>query len=643
MALKVLIVEDNFIEASSLEISLTEAGHKVCAIALSVDEALRYIRTMQPDIVLVDIYLKGELTGINLGYTLDKLNIPFIYLSANSDPATFSEAVLTKPYGFLTKPFREREILVALNIAIYRSQKNKELVSMQEQRLEKLLSNIKSKECSHEERLLSLIRALTSFLPFEWVVINTDHSKRRTGLIHMFQRVGFENYQRKEESEIIESAENDQVELNELRTFIADFDDPQFWNEDELETKSLQTGGTRKLKKSLKHRSRLWFPLQKGLSQKMSLTFYCDENQSYNSEHLRLLAAKKGLLTDILAKTGELGMSEMQATSPKVQVIADRLPKPKFEGIIGNSSKLLEALDKVTQIAPFDNTALILGETGTGKEGIVRAIHSLSPRRFQPLIKVNCAAIPFPLAESELFGHEKGAFTGAAERRIGKFELAHGGTLFLDEIGELPLEIQSKLLRALQEKEIERIGGKETIKINTRIVVATNRDLLSLVSEGKFRMDLYYRINVFPITLPPLRERKEDIALLADHFLQIAGASVGKNSIAISSAALKQLYNYSWPGNIRELQNLIERHVLQARSNTIDRFEMPDQTPGTSANLNALPEAGSFHDMDREYILAVLKKTNGKISGAGGAAELLKLPPTTLNSKMKRLGIRKSF
>lgn len=642
MALKVLIVEDNFVEASSLEISLTQAGHNVCAIAFSVDEASRCVRTMQPDIVLVDIYLKGDLTGINLGYILDKLNIPFIYLSANSDPTTFSEAVLTKPYGFLTKPFREREILVALNIAIYRFKKNKELVSMQEQRLEEFLTNVNLKECSHEERLLSLIRALTSFLPFELIVINTDHNKRRDGLIHIFQRVSFDSYERKEESNFIESSDHGHEILKQVRTFSADFDEPQFWNEGEL-ARPFRPEENGELMKSLKHRSRLWLPLQKDSLKKMSLTFYCVANQTYNPEHLRLLTRQKSILTDIVGKIGELGLSDKQIASPKDQVTTGRLPKPKFEGIIGNSSKLLEALDKVTQIAPFDNTALILGETGTGKEGIVRAIHALSPRRFQPLIKVNCAAIPFHLAESELFGHEKGAFTGAIEKRIGKFELAHGGTLFLDEIGELPLEIQSKLLRALQEKEIERIGGKETIKINTRIVVATNRDLLSLISEGKFRMDLYYRINVFPITLPPLRERKEDIALLANHFLKIAGASIGKNAIAISSVALEQLYNYYWPGNIRELQNLIERHVLQTRSNMISNFEMPNQTLGSNANLGALPEAGSFHDMDREYILAALRKTNGKISGVGGAAELLKLAPTTLNSKMKRLGIRKSF
>jgi transcriptional regulator with GAF, ATPase, and Fis domain len=643
MVLKVLIVEDEFLEASSLKIMLKDAGHNVCGIAMSVNEASGLIRTTRPDIVLVDIYLKGDLTGIELGYSLDKQNIPFIYLSANTNPTTMAEAVLTKPYGFLTKPFREREILVALDVAVYRFQKNRELVLRQEKWLERLLSNVRSSEVAGEEKLLFLIRAFTSFLPFELIVINTDHNSRGKDQVHIFQRVGFDNYERNDDPTAVTNAECNRETFRETKPLSTDFDEPKFWNEAEFAKEPLQSVVNSKLKKSLKLCSKLWLPLHNGSSKKMSITFYCVEKQSYNSEHLKLLAGQQRILADIIESIGKVGSSDKQPGIPTHTIAPNQFSKPKFEGIIGNSPKLLDALDKVTQIAPFDNTALILGETGTGKEGLVRALHALSPRRYKPLIKVNCAAIPAHLAESELFGHEKGSFTGATERRIGKFELANGGILFLDEVGELPVEIQSKLLRALQEKEIERIGGRTTIKIDTRFVAATNRDLLVEISRGKFRMDLYYRINVFPITLPPLRERREDIGLLADYFLRAAGASIGKSSIAVSPAAMKQLYEYSWPGNIRELQNLIERHVLQMRGNTISSFEMPGQIPDTSSNLPNPFEKGSFNDMDREYILAALRKTNGKISGKGGAAELLKLRPTTLTSKMKRLGIHKTF
>jgi transcriptional regulator with GAF, ATPase, and Fis domain len=252
---------------------------------------------------------------------------------------------------------------------------------------------------------------------------------------------------------------------------------------------------------------------------------------------------------------------------------------------------------------------------------------------------VNCAAIPVNLVESELFGHEKGSFTGALEKRIGKFEQANGGTLFLDEVGELPFEIQSKLLRAIQEKEIERVGGRSVIKTDIRIISATNRDLLKEIAEGRFRLDLYYRLNVFPIMLPPLRERKGDIITLANYFLKKNCDEFRREKMTIASTAEKQLCNYGWPGNIRELQYLIERHVLQTKDNIIKSFEMPDPFPSGISFQGIDSELKSFDEMDRVHIQSALKKSKGKISGQGGAADLLKLQSTTLRSKMKRLGI----
>lgn len=310
-----------------------------------------------------------------------------------------------------------------------------------------------------------------------------------------------------------------------------------------------------------------------------------------------------------------------------------------FEGIIGQSKPLKEMLEHIVLVSRTDTTVLLLGETGTGKELIARAIHHLSPRKTKPLIRLNCAALPAQLVESELFGHEKGAYTGATEKRIGKFEVAEGGTLFLDEIGELPLESQVKLLRVLQEKEIERLGSNKVIKINVRIIAATNRDLEQEVAAGRFRSDLYFRLNVFPVYVPPLRERKEDIPLLAFHFLQTMAKKLDKEISGISKKALQQLMAYDWPGNIRELEHVIERNAILCKGNEIQELNLP-------ASKLTKPAASGFtlqtwEEHEKEYILFVLMQCNGRVSGAKGAAQILNIPPTTLESKMKKLGIKK--
>ncbi len=313
-----------------------------------------------------------------------------------------------------------------------------------------------------------------------------------------------------------------------------------------------------------------------------------------------------------------------------------------YSEIIGESPEIKKVFRMVTQVASSDSTVLLLGETGTGKELIARAIHNASPRKNKLMIKINCAALPANLIESELFGHERGSFTGAFERRIGKFELANNGTLFLDEIGEMPLELQVKLLRALQEKEIERIGGKTTIKTDVRIIAATNRDLEKLMEEGKFRSDLYYRLNIFPIQLPPLRKRREDISQLASHFILRFSKKAGKKITNFSNKALEQLQQYDWPGNIRELEHLIERSVLLTTGDAIKELDLPNKKSRTVTE----PGSESFKiqtifENEKEYILKILKHVNGQIAGEGGAAEILGIPPSTLNSRIKKLGIRK--
>ncbi|MDP9077065.1 MAG: sigma-54 dependent transcriptional regulator [Bacteroidota bacterium] len=313
-----------------------------------------------------------------------------------------------------------------------------------------------------------------------------------------------------------------------------------------------------------------------------------------------------------------------------------------YADIVGESAVMQKTFRLVSQVASSDSTVLILGETGTGKELIARAIHNSSPRKNKLMVKVNCAALPANLIESELFGHERGSFTGATERRLGKFELAHQGTLFLDEIGDMPLELQVKLLRALQEKEIERVGGRNTIKVDVRIIAATNRDLEKEMAEGRFRSDLYYRLNIFPITLPSLRERKEDIPNLARYFIERFAKKSGKEINTLNNRALQELVNYHWPGNIRELEHLIERSILLAAGDTIKQIHLPNQSHQTQkTNLEDEFIIQTIDENEREFILKTLKYCNGKIGGPYGAAQLLGVPTSTLNSKMKRLGIKK--
>jgi Nif-specific regulatory protein len=309
-----------------------------------------------------------------------------------------------------------------------------------------------------------------------------------------------------------------------------------------------------------------------------------------------------------------------------------------FEEIIGQSKALQKALRKVEQVAPTEATVLIQGETGTGKELVARAIHNVSPRKDRPLVKVNCPALPAGLIESELFGHEKGAFTGALSHKIGRFELANGGTIFLDEIGDLPLELQAKLLRVLQEGEFERVGGSRTIKVDVRVIAATNQDLKKAVEEGKFRQDLYYRLNVFPILIPPLRERKEDIPVLVRYLAMKYGTRLGKKVETIPQKTMDALLAYPWPGNVRELENMIERSVILAHSSVIQIDESLDVQVDTDLH-NAV--SGSLEDVERSHILRVLDETNWVIHGKRGAALVLGLNPDTLRSRMKKLGIKR--
>src|SRR5271167_4937534 len=361
--------------------------------------------------------------------------------------------------------------------------------------------------------------------------------------------------------------------------------------------------------------------------------------------------------------------ADLQAALQQVQTLQKKLEaenvylqeeiskEHNFEEIVGNSRAIVEVLERVETVALTDSTVLITGETGCGKELIARAIHSHGSRKHRPLVKLNCGAIPTGLVESELFGHMKGAFTGALERRIGRFELADGGTLFLDEVSELPLDTQVKLLRVLQEHEFEPLGSSRTVQVNVRIVAASNRDLEKAVQEGRFRADLYYRLNVLPIVLPPLRQRRSDIPLLAAFFVERFARQFGKQVTGIAQDTMDLLSRYDWPGNIRELQNVVERAVVLSRGPILKLGT--DLLPATSAGTasaadvagsdldrhkseEAIDGSSSMQHVEKRHILSVLQKTDWVIEGERGAAKILDLHPNTLRSRMKKLGIKRA-
>lgn len=355
-----------------------------------------------------------------------------------------------------------------------------------------------------------------------------------------------------------------------------------------------------------------------------------------------------------IAISNLLSLAELQERSKQIQILNSKLEEENayleeeilgrynFAEIIGESAALRNIFHNIQLVSKSDTTVLITGESGTGKELIARAIHESSDRKGRSLIKLNCAALPTQLIESELFGHEKGAFTGAIEKRIGKFELAHDSTIFLDEVGELPLDLQAKLLRVLQEKELERIGGNKVIKTNVRVLSATNRDLQKEVQAGRFRSDLYYRLNVFPIHVPPLRERPEDIPPLVQHFLRKYQKKLGKQITGVSKKVMNELRHYSWPGNIRELEHVLERSCILCSDKIMKQIHLPtidrhNQSNQVGQVLETLAEN------ERNYIIRALQQCNGKVSGPGGAAELLNMKPTTLEFRMKKLGIKREF
>jgi len=647
MKQKILIVEDEFIVANDLRIMLEKAGYKVCGIAPSVAKALELTASKEPSWVLLDIFLQGEKTGIDLASQLTEMGIPFIYISANTNQSILEAAKATLPYGFLVKPFREKDLLVMLDIARYRHEQNLKYKHHAEPSLQTQIQHVLAQSENSSEKLRQISLLFQPLVPFDllWITRSAPRTSTKDIYIAKVNQGDF-------------TVLSNEMVMNETGVSLRDF---KAWNTHGIvhSGKSFYNGyDFRKLRME-----NLWlqflsdrYQLESVLIQVIERAgetfhffFFNRSADLFNKVHVGVI----NQFTQIFELMIEKLIYEKDPHFSPVKSLTEKQPaslpatiedKPSnFNGIIGQSNLLQHAFKKINLVAPDDTSVLILGESGTGKERIAQTIHQLSPRKNKPLITVNCAALPITLIESELFGHEKGSFTGANDKRIGKFEQADGGTIFLDEIGELPLEAQVKLLRVLQEKEIERIGGSSTKKINVRVITATNRNLEKEVSEGRFRLDLYYRLNVFPIELPALRQRKEDIPLLVKHFIQKYNKNATSGVTGISNDALLKLQQRHWPGNIRELEHLIERTILLTEGSTIEDIELTDISFAATNAADHHTKIMTMEEMEREHILNVLKICRGKVFGAGGAAEILGIPSTTLNSKIKKLGIRFEF
>ena len=642
----ILIVEDEFAVANDLQLILERAGYTVSGIAFSVARALEINRRQRPDLVLVDIHLKGSATGIDLAHHLSADNIPFVYLSANTNTSVLEEAKMTKPYGFLVKPFREKDVLVALEIARYRHAHSVEVQVRKEQTLQIDLTDALSAEGKWEQRLLTVARLFQAHVPFDYLILGLESVETQNAFRSCsFFRIGHDEYQTIWTENFLEMTGLTPENYRQIRAQVS-YDGPALYVGDNFEAVCRQNPLKKLIAKTFRLRSNVIMPFRTAKNGTFFLDFFSRQPDTYQPHHLALLDRLKSslaLTVDRLLAFDKIEQLSERLRRENTYLLEEVKTNANFEEVIGTSAVLQNVFRSIEQVAPTDYTVLIQGETGTGKELIARAVHNRSPRRNKALIKLNCAALPANLIESELFGHEKGAFTGAIDKRIGKFELANGGTIFLDEIGELPLELQPKLLRVLQEKEIERVGGKGSIPCDVRVIAATNRDLYQEAAAGRFRQDLYYRLNVFPINLPPLRDRKEDLTLLSTYFLQKISKKLGKKLSGLSEASLVQMNEYSWPGNIRELEHLLERAAIMSTTQEVSLLE-PLSMNSTRIPATAVPISlvKPFDQAERDNILAALKMSHYRIRGKGGAAELLNIKPTTLEAKMVRMNIKKN-
>ncbi|WNB74867.1 sigma-54-dependent Fis family transcriptional regulator [Methylomonas koyamae] len=582
----ILMVDDNPVNLEELAFLLNDAGFDVLR-AETGETALELAKSRQPDLVLLDVLMPG-VDGFTTCATLKShpatREIPVLFMTALADTANKVQGFHVGAVDYITKPFQYEEVIARVQTHLT-LQKLKSELQEKEQRLSRIFEN-----------------AMDAILALD-----------QDGRITMFNAAAEQMFRRKAADTIGRAV--DRFLSPELYKTVTNF------------------------RAGVPAKQAIW------ISEGMTARRGDDSEFPIEATISRVESSGQQLYILILRDINERKAREQaEAECHTLRGINSYLQEEVLasrdgEELIGNSAGLRQAMALVKQVAATDATVLITGETGTGKELIARAIHNLSGRKDKTLVKLNCATIPENLAESELFGHEKGAFTGAINRKLGRFELANGGTLFLDEIGELPLEMQAKLLRVLQEGEYERVGGTQTLKCDVRVIAATHRDLAQFSQEGRFRADLYYRMNVFPIHLPPLRERKEDIPHLVRHFINKYAAKFGKKITTIPERLMSDMQSYIWPGNIRELQHIIERAVILTNGSQLANVECVHAT--ASAGAQAAGPILTLDEAERQHILKALEATSWRIAGNQGAAKILGVPSTTLRSRMERLDISK--
>lgn len=644
MTERILIVEDEFIVAHDLQMILSHAGYKIAGIADSVKSALVILEKKEVDLVLLDIFLKGKQTGIDLAKILMEQQLPFIYISANSNEKVLEAAKSTLPYGFIVKPYREKDVLLSIDIARYRKEHSLNLKSSSKLFMEDFILDVSMKPLSWQQKLLLVAGAFQAYIPFDFLVLLGTGSDQVRFLDIGIARKQFDEYDLIAVEEFISSSGMTTAEHDAISQLSQETITDAIYVGNDFEELLYRSPIKKAIAQTFNLKSNIVKSISLESGDLMTFSFYSRMNQVFKQEHLELL----NVLESTLAKNLDHIIDLEKDDTRKKEMHSKEKSKPfkavnefKFHNIIGQSPALLNLLDQALIVAPTDTSVLITGESGTGKEMIAQNLHRLSLRKDKPLIAVNCAALPADLIESILFGHEKGSFTGAITQRIGKFEEANGGTIFLDEIGEMPFDLQAKLLRVLQEKEIERIGGAGPIAVDLRIIAATNLNLEKEIARGKFRLDLFFRLNVFPLKVPSLIERKEDIPYLATYFIEKHAKALHKSITKVAMNFTEKLMQYDWPGNIRELEHVILRSILLSKSGELHEGLLELDNREKEVERPKLSSIKTILENERDHIIDVLNKCKGKISGAGGAADLLGIPSTTLNSKIKKLGIRR--
>ncbi len=620
----ILLVDDQPLNTELLEVHLVPLGYEVVK-AVSGEEALKILSTNQIDLVLLDVMMP-RMSGFEV---LEKIRadkktrfIPVVMVTVLKETEARVKALEAGCDDFISKPFDRHELLARVKSLL---------------RIKSLHDEVEEAR-KLVESTINAVREPLVVLDQNLRVVTVSNSFYDFFTVKPEETVG----------QIIYDLGNGQWDIPQLRTLLEEilslnsvFNDFEVEHVFESIGPKIMHLNARRIYQEVNHSQLILFAIED-----------VTEREFY----------KRNLEVIVEARTTELVMARQEAEKGKlsaeaalyqIKILKKQLEEEKaylkeeiklehnHENIIGKSDALKYVLYKVEQIAATNTTVLVLGETGTGKELVARAIHHGSPRKNRALVKINCAALPATLIESELFGHEKGAFTGSSSKQLGRFEIADGATLFLDEIGELPLELQAKLLRVIQDGEFERLGSSHTIKVDARIIAATNRNLEEEVKKGRFREDLFYRLNVFPITMPPLRDRLEDVPLLVEYYIKKIAKRLGKNIGIVSRMMMETLQNHHWPGNVRELENVLERAVINSsgpKLRLVDDFDKP------LINLHKpqkTMEAKTLEEVERSYIVHVLEQNQWKVSGENSATEILGLNRSTLRARMRKLNIQK--